>query len=131
MIISVLILTNILLFLYIYKLLKDLNQFKDLMNTYCEYNSGDLLHIKEYITKHDREIGELVFCADLDRYDFLNYIYRSYHLREDMDTGEIRPTKYGWTMEEELRLHKFKQYLDDECRLRGYTPLDGSRISRI
>lgn len=101
------------------------------MDTYCEYNSGDLLSIKEYVTRHDREIEDIIFCSNLDRYDFLNYIHKTYHLRENLETGEIRPTQYGWSFEEEIRLLNFKQQLDEECQKRGYAPIDGSRISRL
>lgn len=63
-------------------------------------------------------IEDLNFIINSNYYDFLNYLHKHVHLKED-EKGRVTPFKTTWTEEEEIRVLKFKQWLDEQSAIRG------------
>lgn len=64
------------------------------------------------------------------KYDFANFLYRTAFMLQD-ENGHFYPSKYGWTMEEELRLFKLKEYIDAEKLRRGYEVTSNNRLAGL
>ena len=78
----------------------------------------DNLTVQDYILEHEEEFEDLSLAIQINYYDFLNYLHKTWHLRQDIN-GKFEPARYEWGELEELRLLNLKDSIDKELEARG------------
>lgn len=86
--------------------------------------------LSEELTKAHSRIHDLDYQLCCLKYDFANYLHKTAFMVQDMD-GKFYPSRYGWTMEEELRLFKLKEYIDAEKIRRGIEVTSSNRLAGL
>lgn len=92
--------------------------------------SDSLADISSQVLSLRSQLNDLAFNVICDKYDFCNFVHKTGFLVQDLD-GKFHPQKYEWTVEEELRLFKVKEYIDQERERRGMTTIRSNKINRI
>ncbi len=92
--------------------------------------SDSLAEMNSQVLLLGSQINDVAFNVICDKYDFCNFIHKTGFLVRDLD-GKFHPHKYEWTMEEELRLFKVKEYIDQERERRGLSATGSNKITRL
>lgn len=61
---------------------------------------------------------DLWFFLNSNYYDFLDHMHHQYHLTVD-DNNKMSPSRPAWTLEEELKLLKFREWVKEGAEKRN------------
>jgi len=61
---------------------------------------------------------DLWFYINSNYYDFLDHLHQTYHITIDENNRPI-PTKPGWSLEDEVKFLKFREWIKEEAEKRN------------
>lgn len=65
-----------------------------------------------------KDLDFLKYDCDARYFDFLNYLYKNYHVQEDVNGNPVI-SRVNWSEQDEIKLIKFKYQLDKDAKRLG------------